>query len=311
MRAVLADVVDGSTRLSVQDIPVPHPGPGQVRVKVAAAGINPVDLGNLADPSWAGLLSPWIPGYDVAGVVDAVGDDVPHAAIGRRCMAMTRFPRGQGGYAEYTVVDEGLLGYLSDSADLQAATSIPLAAGTAQTVLQRLGPASGRMLVLGASGGVGLFLLQLAASGGVQVVGVGRTRNHDIMLRSGALGCVDYRASDYLATAVELAGGQFDTIVDLVGGSGVNAALAHLRDGGQICAIALPELDLDHVIDANQSFHGVLIRDDGDRTRELAALFDKGALKAHVTHALPLDEVTEAHRLVESGEAGGKVVLVP
>ena len=141
------------------------------------------------------------------------------------------------------------------------------------------------------------------------VVALGRQRNHHVMAEFGAAHCVDYTQPDSVELAAQLVGGRFDSIVDLAGGPTTASAQGFLRDDGVICAIATPELDVDAIIDHNQSFHGVLIRDDGERLRLLAARYNAGEIKTHVTHRLPLDEVTEAHRLLDSGEAAGKVVL--
>jgi NADPH:quinone reductase-like Zn-dependent oxidoreductase len=311
MKAAVVDVFGDPGRITVRDVPTPAPGPGQIRVKIAAAGINPVDTYNAKDPSWAGIEPGCILGYDVAGTVESVGDNVSPELVARRVMAMTPFPRGQGGYAEYVVVDERLAAYLPDDADLVAAASVPLAAGTAWEVLQRLEPAGPSMIVIGGSGGVGLFLLQLAAASGIRVIAFGQVRSLEVMRAHGAAACVDYRSTDANTTAVDLAGGSFDSIAELVGGPLTALAQPYLRDDGVIAAIAPPDLAIDSLIDSNQSLHGILIRDNGERLRHLADLFSEGHLRTHVTRVLPLDEVVEAHRLVDSGEAGGKVVLTP
>ena len=116
-----------------------------------------------------------------------------------------------------------------------------------------------------------MFLLELAAVAGITTIGVGRQAMHEQMLRLGAASCIDYTHEDVAERAVALAGGPVDAIADLVGGTLGSAALRALRPGGQIAAIATPVLDLDAVLDANISFHGVLIQDDGERTRALAA----------------------------------------
>lgn len=311
MQAVVVEEFGEPARLAVHDVPTPQPAPGQIRVEVAAAGINPVDTYNTKDRSWAGIKVGCILGYDIAGTVDVVGDGVDTALIGRKVMAMTAFPRGQGGYAEFAVVDESLAATLPDDADLVAAASVPLAAGTAWEVLRKLEPAGATMLVVGGSGGVGLFLIQLAAAAGIRVVALGQERSHAVMRRHGAAACVDYRSGDAIAQAADAAGGSFDSIADLVGGPLTGHAQPHLRDDGLIAAIAPPELAIDALIDANQTLHGILIRDDGERVRRLAELFATGHLTTHVTEVLPLADVAEAHRLVDSGEAGGKVVLEP
>lgn len=311
MQAVVIDSFGGPEVLQLREVPIPDPGPGQVRVKVTAAGINPVDVWNRNDGSWAGLTTPCILGYDVAGRVDSVGPGVSEAFEGQPVIAMTRFPTGGSGYAEFVVVDQELIALVKPGVDLVAAASIPLAAATALEVLARLQSAGSSMLVFGASGGVGLFLIQLATSQGVNVVGVGREHHHERMVKHGAAGCVDYRSPDLMSEAVRLNDGPFDSIADLVGGPLLAAAQPHLRHDGVMAAIATPSLDVDYAIDANQTFHGVLIRDNGDHMRRLATLFSDGALLTHVSHVLPLREAAKAHRLVESGEAGGKVVLTP
>jgi len=100
-----------------------------------------------------------------------------------------------------------------------------------------------------------------------------------------------------------------DAVADLVGGTTLAGALGVLRPGGQIAAIATPELDLDPLLDANVTFHGVLIHDDGERTRTLASLLARRALRPVVSHLLPLSEAAQAHRIVEGNHASGKIVL--
>jgi len=310
MRAVLVSEFGGPDQLRLGQAADPVAGPGQARIVVHAAGVNPVDAGNRADGRWAGLRVPCILGYDVAGVIDSVGEGVSGLAPGDRVMAMTHFPGGAGGYAELAVVDAGLAAPISAAVSFAEAAATPLAAGTALMVLSRLSlPAASRLLVLGASGGVGLFLLQLAAAAEVVTIGVGRRAMHAQMTALGAAACVDYTREDVAARAQALAGGPVDAIADLVGGTLAATALPALRPGGQIAAIATPELDLDPLLDANITFHGVLIGDDGDRTRALAALLDRRALRPVVSHELPLAAAAEAHRILERGHASGKIIL--
>ena len=310
MRAVLVSEFGGPEQLQLTEAADPVAGPGQVRIAVLAAGVNPVDAGNRADGRWAGLHVPCILGYDVAGVIDSVGVGVTGLAPGDRVMAMTHFPDGAGGYAEFVVVDAGLAATIGAVTSFAEAAATPLAAGTARVVLSRLGlPAASQLLVLGASGGVGLFLLQLAAAAGITTIGVGRQAMHDQMSALGAAWCIDYTREDVAQRALTLAGGPVDAIADLVGGTLAAAAVPALRPGGQIAAIATPELDLDPLLDANITFRGVLIGDDGDRTRALAALLDQRALRPVISHLLPLAAAAEAHRILERGHAGGKIVL--
>jgi len=310
VRAVVVSEFGGPERLRLDQVADPVAGPGQVRIAVLAAGVNPVDAGNRADGRWAGLDVPCILGYDVAGIIDSVGPGVAALTPGDRVMAMTHFPDGAGGYAELVVIDAGLAAPISAATSFTEAAATPLAAGTAQAVLSRLGlPAASRLLVLGASGGVGLFLIQLAAAAGITTVAVGRQAMHAQMSRLGAAACIDYTREDVAARALTVAGGPVDAIADLAGGTLAAAAIPALRPGGQIAAIATPDLDLDPLLDANITFHGVLISDNGDRTRALAALLDQHALRPVISHVLPLAAAARAHRIVEGQHAGGKIVL--
>jgi NADPH:quinone reductase len=310
MRAVLVSEFGGPEQLRPGQAADPVAGPGQVRIRVHAAGVNPVDAGNRADGRWAGLQVPCILGYDVAGVIDSVGPGVTGLAPGDRVMAMTHFPDGAGGYAEFAVTGADLAAPISAATSFADAAATPLAAGTAYVVLARLGlPAGSRLLVLGASGGVGLFLLQLAAAAGIWTIGVGRRVMHTQMSSCGAAACIDYTCEDVASRARALAGGPVDAIGDLVGGRLAQAACTALRPGGQIAAIATPELALDPLLDANITFHGVLIQDDGTRTRALAALLDRRALQPVLSHVLPLAAAAQAHRILEGGHTGGKIIL--
>jgi NADPH2:quinone reductase len=310
MKAVVVEQFGGPQQLRLADVAGPVPGPGEIRISVHAAGTNPVDASNRADGSWAGLKVPCILGYEVAGMVDRVGPGVDGLVAGDRVMAMTHFPDGGGGYAELVVVaaDQGV--GLFSATSFMAAAATPVAAGTAAIVLSRLAlPPGSRLLVLGASGGVGLFLLQLAAREGIRPIAVGRRAMHERMFSLGAAACIDYTSEDVAARARQLTDGRVDAIADLVGGSILATAVPALRPGGAIAAIETPQLDLDPLLDANITFHGVLLQDDGNRTRRLASLLDTGALRPVISHTLPLSEAAQAHRILEQGHPGGKIVL--
>ena len=310
MKAVVVHRSGGPDELRLEEVVDPDPAAGEVRIAVTAAGTNPVDASNRADGSWAGLEYPNVPGYDVAGVIDAIGAGVTGVCVGDAVMAMTSFPRGAGGYAELVVTPVDLVAPLERDVDLVAAAAIPLAAGTALDVLERLALDRGStVLVLGASGGVGQFVLQLAQHDGLRTIAVGGRSSHERMREDGAVGCIDYTTEDVAQRALELAGGRVDAIADLVGGDQLARSLGALKQRGTAASIATPELDLDAILDNNITFHGVLIGDDGDRTRRLADLLAKGVLCPRVSHVLPLADAAQAHRILESGHAGGKVVL--
>jgi NADPH2:quinone reductase len=310
VRAVVIERFGGPDVLRVAEVADPQAGSGQVRIAVHAAGTNPVDASNRDDGSWAGIEVPHVPGYDVAGIVDQVGEGARGVAMGDHVMAMTPFPRGAGGYAELVTIDAGLVARLPDDLSLVEAAAVPLAAGTADDVLERIDLAAGSaVLVHGASGGVGTLFVQLAVARGLRVVAVASARSHDLLRSLGASACIDYHDADVVDAAVEAAGGAVDAIVDLVGGSSLAASLGAVRSRGQLASIATPDLDLDPILDANLTFHGVLIADDGDRVRRLADLLASGTVRPVVAEVYPLEKVADAHRRLETGHSGGKIVL--
>ena len=311
MKAVVVRQFGDPSVLRYEEIEAPLPGPGEVLIRVHAAGTNPVDTGNRADGSWADVSLPWVPGYELAGVIDAVGPGAGRAVAGlvpgQRVLAMTGFPRQGGGYAEFAAVGASHVVVLADSVSFIDAAATPLAGGTAWQVLARLSLQPGeRLLVLGASGGVGSFLLQLGARCGIQITAVGRREHHQRMLRLGASCCLDYTDGDAPASVAE---GSVDAIADLVGGPGIRLWLAAMRPFGQLASIAEPELDLGQLVDQNQTFHGVLWAPSSETARALAGLLADDRLTASISHVLPLAEAGQAHRLLETGHAGGKVVL--
>src|SRR5262245_11445804 len=310
MKAVVVDDFGGPEVLRIAELPDPQAGPGQVRVAVHAAGINPVDGGNRADGSWAGLRPPCILGYDIAGVVDRVGAGVQGVRVGDRVMAMTPFPAGAGGYAELVVLDADLVAPVPADCSLVEGAAVPLAAGTAWEVLRRLRPGPGSwLLVHGASGGVGTFLVQRAAAAGAQVIAVGSARSHSLLRELGATACLDYHDGPITPRALEAAGGPVDAIVDLVGGGVLQASLGAVRPHGQLAAVATPRLDLDQLLDANLTFHGILIENDGDRTRILADQLRQRLLRPVIAEVFPLERAADAHRRLDTGHSGGKLVL--
>lgn len=310
MRVVVIERFGGPEVLQLADLPDPRVGAGEVRIAVHAAGANPVDASNRSDGSWAGIDLPHVPGYDVAGVVDRVGEGVGSVSVGERVMAMTPFPRGAGGYAEFVVLPADLIAPFPAGVSFAEASAVPLAAGTAYDVLDRIDLAPGSwVLVHGASGGVGTFLVQLAAAGELHVVAAASARSHELLRDLGAEACVDYNDVDVAEAARKIAGGRVDAIVDLVGGSALQRSLSAVRSHGELASIATPELDLDPILDMNLTFHGVLISDDGERVRALAELMAAGTMRPIVAEVFPLERVADAHRQLETGHSGGKIVL--
>lgn len=214
MRAIQVERFGGPEVLAAAELKRPSPISTEVLVEVRAAGVNPVDCKTRSGSGVARWMSPpFVPGWDVAGVVAETGYGVTRFAAGERVFGMPRFPRAAGGYAEYVTAPSLQLARIPDGVDFVHAAAVPLAALTVWQSLEAAALRPGqRVLIHGASGGVGHLAVQLAATWGAEVTGTGR--------------------------GDQLPDGAVDVALDLVGGAQTDAALGAVRAGGVLLAIA-------------------------------------------------------------------------
>jgi NADPH:quinone reductase-like Zn-dependent oxidoreductase len=308
LRAIRVERFGEPEVLRVASLEEPVPGPGEVLVRVAAAGVNPVD--------WkvrAGLAGerfgrpPYVPGWDVAGVVEATGDGVSDLAVGDQVFGMPRFPEPAGCYAEYVCAPAAQLAAAPAGIGRAAAAGLPLAGLTALQVLDLAGVGEGqRVLVHAAGGGVGHLAVQLAKARGAEVIGTGRADKHLFLHELG----ID-QAVDYTTVAFEEAVDPVDVVVNPVGGDYGRRSLRVLRPGG---VLAMTVGGGDQALAAAAEAAGVrlvrhLVRPDRPGLARLAELTEGGGLRVAVEHLLPLGQAARAHELGERGRTRGKIVL--
>ncbi|MGA5542377.1 NADP-dependent oxidoreductase [Mycobacterium sp. NPDC051198] len=298
-RAAVVRTPDGPDSIEIIDVALTEPGPGQVRVKVAAATVNPVDLGvaggvfhdlGLVDqPNWTGL------GWDFAGTVEAVGPGVDLAVGTRVAGVVAGFDRDYGTYAEQLVVPEADVAAVPDELDLITASTVPLNGLAAAQILDLLGdaPAGDRLLVTGAAGAVGGYLVVLAQERGWKVTGLAREHDEEFVRGLGAA-----------FTAVAEPG--WDAVADA--GAMQQAALALVRHGGQFVGVQ-PSAELP--VERGIAVAAVVAHPDGTRLADLLARAASGQLPARVHAVLPLDQVADAHRALAKGGVRGRYVLRP
>ncbi|MDH6707627.1 NADPH:quinone reductase-like Zn-dependent oxidoreductase [Kitasatospora sp. MAA19] len=288
------------------DIEVPAPGPGQVRVAVRAVGVNPLDH-KVRSGSMAAMFPvafPHVGGYELAGVVEAVGPDVTGWAPGDEVFGALM----GGAYAEQALVDAGHLGRKPASLSWEEAAAIPTAAETAERALDVLGVRAGEtLLVHGAAGGVGTVLLQLARARGVTVVGTASEANHEHLRE---LGAIPVAYGDGLAERVRAAApGGVDRALDAVGKGGVLPLSVELTGAAdRVLTIADFVGAAEHGIRFSGGADGV----ESYHQRAYAAvlaLHEAGTLRLPLHRVLPLAEAAEAQRLSEQGHLRGKIVL--
>ena len=289
--------------LELTERPMPKVGPGMVLVKVKASAVNPVDWKIMAGylDSFMDLQFPAIPGWDVAGVVEAVGIDAPHFKPGDEVISYGRKDYVHGGsFAEYIALPERLLARKPKSLDWNESAGLPLAGLTAFQVLNRLGLRSGEtVLVHGGAGGVGSLGIQIAVARGAKVIATASEKNHDF-LRS--LGAEPVAYGEGLADRVKaLRPGGVDVVADFVGGN-LEATLEVLAANGRHASIADSEVEA----------HGgtwMWVNPVGAELQQLSEMVDEHKIRVEVAQALPLAEAADAFRLNMEGHTRGKIVV--
>lgn len=309
MKSIIVRVAGGTDVLELIDTPSPEPGVRQVRVRVVAAALNPVDLSARAGRlTAAGLMPPMSRyglGWDVAGHVDALGPGATRFHVGDPVIGLRDLLFAGGAHAEYVVLDESAVAPAPASVPLTDAATLPLNALTADRALDLAGVTAGQtLLVTGASGGVGGFVLELARLRGVRTIALARRRDAD---RVRAMASEVVTSADDLGPAVRrIVPGGVAAVID----AAVLGITAHqaLRGTGTFVALVAPF--------APPPIRGtrVVVQEvfaDGERLAELATLVDDGTLTLRVAHAFPLAQAREAHELLEKGGIGGRIILVP
>ncbi|WP_424002547.1 quinone oxidoreductase family protein [Haloarcula salina] len=325
MRAVQVAEHGDSSVLSVAERSRPDPDPGQVRIDVAAAGVNFADIAKRRGTYPGGPDTPYTPGIEVAGRVDAVGDAVETFALGDRVMAYV--PRG--GYAEAVTADAARVRAVPDALSLREAAGVPIQWLTAHNALFEWGDlaAGETVLVLAAAGGVGSAAVQLAAArADATVLGAASTaEKRSFVAGLGADGTIDYADRD-IADAVEEAtdGAGVDLVLDGVGGDAFAESLDAIAPGGRIVAYGLasgdvPRVSTPRLIFGNHAVHGYHLGEAADRDPDrvfgafdpvLSAL-SSGEVAVQVDRAFDLAEAATAHEHVENRKTRGKVLLEP
>jgi NADPH:quinone reductase-like Zn-dependent oxidoreductase len=309
MRAIITPRWGDADVLTEAEVPAPRPGPTELLVRVRAAGVNPVDFKTRAGGGISGLLDgpPVILGWDVAGVVEAVGEGVTLFAPGDEVFGMPRFPLPAAAYAEYVTAPSRQFAHQPATLSAVEAGGLPLAGLTAwQAVVDTAAVQPGeRVLVTAASGGVGHLAVQIAKARGAYVIGSGRAVKHEFLRAIGADEVVDYTRTG-LDTAVRDA----DVVIDTFGGDHA-ALLPTLRDGGRLVTIVYDDLAPVAAAAAGRSItvSGVLVEPDRIGLLGLAALVDEGRLRVAVDTTLPLAQAAKAHQIGERGQTTGKIVL--
>lgn len=309
MKAVQFHEVGGPEVLQYGEIEQPVPAAGQVRLRVAASAYNAADNGMRAGFLPIPIQLPHVPGYDVSGTVDAIGEGVTGLTVGDAVIAFLPMDR-DGGAAEYVIAPAEAVVAAPTSIPLADAAALPSVALTAWQALFDDGrlTAGQRLLVVGAGGVVGKYAVQLAKRVGAHVIATASPRSADAVRAAGADQVIDHTDTDLL----DALDGQVDVLLNLapIDPEQFAADVAAVRDGGVVVSttafMATPGDESRGVRAAT-----VFVLPNRERLTELVALVDDGALTVEVTRRIPLAELPALHAEGAAGRIAGKVIVLP
>jgi NADPH:quinone reductase-like Zn-dependent oxidoreductase len=307
MKAVRVHNYGGPEVLRFEDAPGPTPGSGELLVRVHAVAVNPVDWKIRAGQMKEMLpyTLPFIPGWDVSGVVEAAGPGVTKFRKGDEVYARSDLSR-DGAYAEYVTVKEAETALKPRSIDHVHAAAIPMVALTAwQALFDRAALAEGqRILIHGAAGGVGSFAVQLAKWKGAHVIGTASTRNQAFLRELGVDEPIDYEKTRFDDVVKDV-----DVVFDTIGGDTRARSWKVLKKGGILVSIVGPPPSAEEAAKHGVRFAFFSVQPNASQLVEIAKLVDSGKIKPLVETVLPLSQARRAHELTESGHSRGKIVL--
>ncbi len=306
MKAVRIHAYGDASVLRYEDAPQPTVGDGDVLVRVVGSSVNPVDWkireGHLKTMIPFGM--PFIPGWDVSGVVESVGNQATKFKVGESVFSRPDIAR-DGTYAEFVAIREGEIARKPATISHIEAGVLPLAGLAAWESLVNVAKVrpGQRVLVHAAAGGVGSIAVQLAKARGAYVVGTASASNRALVESLGADEFIDYK-TQRLGDATE----RIDVVFDTVGGDAQRESWAVMAAGGiQVSIVSEPSAELA----AKRGLRGafVFIKPDAAALEEMAKLVDAGKLRPIVGAEFALQDIRRAHAMSESGHSVGKIAL--
>lgn len=314
MRAMVIDHT-GSADVFREDsaFPLPVQGSDEFLIRVHASAVNPIDAKTRAgrDESSATAAFPWVLGNDFSGTVVASPYESHPIKPGDEVYGMARFPLRHGTYAEYAPAESPSVSRKPTGLDHTQAAGVPLAALTAWGAVMGAGSvrAGQRVLIHAGAGGVGHFAVQFAAHAGAYVIATGSSRNQNFITGLGANEMIDYTAERFEEVIEPV-----DTVIDLIGNVSDDTgtrSLKAMKPGGLIVNVpsfSWPNL-LSDAAAAGMRATSYTVAPDARVLDSITALIEQGTIRVHIDRVLPLADVANAHRMLESGHTRGKIVL--
>ena len=314
MKAFVSERYGPPEMLRIADVEKPSPAADQALVKVLAVSVNPADWRSMrAKPLFAratmGLLRPKhrILGGDIAGRVEAVGSGVTQFKPGDEVYA-NLLDHGNGGFAEYVSVPVEVMALKPANLSFEEAAAVPMAAVTALQGLRHHGEiqAGQRVLINGASGGIGTFAVQIAKAFGAEVTGVTSTRNIGLVGSLGADHVVDYTTTDFFQS-----GERYDLILDTIGNLSVRELRRALAEGGKAAVVGFTSVAklISVSLRGGKNIAQVSAHLTAADLEFLSNLIEAGKVQPQIDRRYPFAEIPAAIAYLEQGHARGKVVV--
>lgn len=338
MRAIVTTRNGDVDAMKVETRPDPAPGKGEVLIRVKAAGLNFADILARQGLYPDGPPKPCVMGYEVSGIVAAVGDEVDRSLIGKPVIAMIRF----GGQAELVIAPLTQIFEKPERLSFEQGAAIPVNYLTAWALLVTMGGLKKEEAVLihNAGGGVGLAALDIAKHIGARTYGTASVSKHEFLKARGLDHVIDYRGRDWLPVLMELTDNRgVELVIDPLGGSSWKKSYRALRTTGRMGVFgmstasasgirgklralkALAQTPRFHplaLMNRNRGVFGLNLGhmwNEGEKvagwTQEIVRGIEEGWIQPHVDRAFPFDQIADAHRYIEARKNIGKVVLVP
>jgi NADPH:quinone reductase-like Zn-dependent oxidoreductase len=305
MRVALVEELDGIDSVELGELPDPRPSAGQALVRVHGASIGPWDIGFVSG-GIGELALPFVPGFEIAGEVEAVGDAVD-VRPGDRVYA-SLWPVG-GGLAELALATVERMARMPERASFEEAAALVISGGTAyEGLIDRARVQAGEtVLITAAAGGVGTVAVQIAAAVGARPLGVASASNHDYLRSLGASEVFDYHDAGWVEQVLRTVPGGVDLLFDAAGGQTRDQAVGAVRQGGRAIFLGPPfgAVELERGV-TGEAFSAYVNR---ERLDAMGQLVDADKLRPHIEAVLPLEQVREALTRVASRHTRGKVAL--
>jgi NADPH:quinone reductase-like Zn-dependent oxidoreductase len=300
--------------ITLMDLPTPEIGAGEVLIRVRAAGVNPFDW-KVADGELKDALEhrfPLILGFDAAGVVERVGADVTELVEGDEVYGYLFKPViGGGAYAEYVRAPAAIVARKPESLSFTEAAALPVPGLTAMDLVDAVDPREGEtVLIVGATGGVGSYAVQLAARRGARVIATARQANEAFARDLGASETVDHTRRELLNTVRMTHPGGIGAIIDVVSERDMLSRLAGLVNEGGRIASSVYAADVEALAQRGIKATNVGVHPDARRLEELSRMVDTGKLTVRLERTFPLEEAPEALQESRTGHVRGKIVLL-